>query len=128
MSHVTPVHRVILPTEVIELENVPIQFDLLGSDGNLFTPDTMTATLYDEATETLLGGRTEAQDVFNTNGFTISSGVVTWQPTATDHTFIGTAPTEKHILLIEGQWDDAGTTRLYKQELEFTVRNLRYVS
>jgi hypothetical protein len=123
-----PVYRAILTTEVIELENVPIQFDLLGSDGELFTPDTMLVTLYDKDTETLLGGRTEAMDGFNANGFTISTGVVTWQPTITDHTFVGTSPTEEHILLIEGQWDDTGTTRLYKQELLFTVRNLRYVS
>ena len=124
----TPVYRVELTTEVIEGENIPIQFTLLGSDGNPFTPDTMLGTLYDKRSETLLGGRTEAQNIFNANGFTISTGVVTWQPTTTDHTIVGTAPTEQHILLVEGQWDDGGTTRLYKQELLFTVRNLRYVS
>jgi hypothetical protein len=123
----TPVYRVELTTEVIEGENIPIQFTLLGSDGNPFTPDTMLGTLYDKKTETLLGGRTEAQDIFNLNGFTISTGVVTWKPTATDHTVVGKEPTEQHILLVEGQWDDGGTTRYYKQELLFTVRNLRYV-
>lgn len=84
---------------------------------------TLTLTLYEETTETILNTR-NAQNVFNTNNVTVSaSGFVTWQSQPADNSCVGTALLEEHVALFEWSWADGQGS----EEIHYYIANLAQV-
>ena len=88
---------------------------LLDEYGNAINPSsllTLTLTLYDEATATLLNGR-NAQNVLNQSGTGVTvatGGVLNWIMSPADNTiidpYIPVGEHERHIALFRWTWTD----------------------
>lgn len=86
---------------------------------------TLTLTLYDKATGTIINNR-NAQSVNNTNGVTItSSGVLTWTVSYADTAMVGTRKVERHVGVFVGTWS-AGAKK-FVHEVEMDVVNVTKV-
>ena len=104
--------------------------DETGTSIHLNDMTTITLTLYDEYTGTIINSR-NAQDVKNTNNVTYSNpGILTWTLQPNDNIIVSndirTNGYEKHIALFEFTWDSGA--KAGKHELEFQVRQLNKVT
>ncbi len=83
---------------------------------------TVTLTLYERKTGTILNSRS-AQSVLDVNGGTVSStGLLTLILSNLDNALVSQSPSsEEHVALIEWTWSSG--TRFGKKELTFTVMN-----
>jgi hypothetical protein len=85
----------------------------------------LTATLYDEATESIINSR-NAQSVLDANGGTVASdGTLTLRLQPLDAVIVGTLDAgeiEAHVLLIGWTWSDGVLTRTGKETREIGVR------
>lgn len=91
--------------------------------------DSITLTLYDVATGTIINSRT-AQDVLNTNQVTIhaTSGLLTWSALPADMAIVGTpdaGDVETHVALFECVYS---TTKGLNHEVTIYVQQLTNVS
>lgn len=88
--------------------------------------DTLTLTVYDVDTGTILNSRSQ-QNVKNVNGVTISAGgALVWTIAPADVAIIDdTKQFEQHVALFEGVW---ATTKKFKHEIPMLVRNVVRVS
>ena len=91
---------------------------------------TITLTLYDDYTGTIINSR-NAQNVKNTNNVTYTeAGLLTWTLQPNDNIIVSsdvrTNSYEKHIALFEFTWDSGA--KAGKHELEFQVRQLNKVT
>ena len=89
---------------------------------------TITLTLYDVETGTIINSR-NAQDVKNTNNVTVdSAGLLTWTIQSADNEIIGTrrraGQYEKHVALFEYTW----SSKASKHELILEIRQLDKVT
>ena len=120
---------------------IPVRFDVLErttprysativddqgvaiSSANL---STITLTLYEKKTGSIVNSRDE-QNVKNANNVTIdASGVLVWSIQVADLVMVNTNNTnETHVALFEWTWD-AGT-KSGKHEVELAVKNLTKV-
>lgn len=86
--------------------------------------NTLTLTLYESRTGTILNGR-NAQNVKNANDVTIDAqGVLTWLVKAEDAICVTAYPKEVHVALFQITWGDG---RAHRWEHRFTVINLNKV-
>ena len=84
--------------------------------------DSLTLTVYEAASGTILNGR-DAQNVKNTNGVTITAGgALTWVLDPADNAVLGTGPSERHVALFIATW--ASGAKKCPHELTWHVRNL----
>jgi len=126
------VHRLSLPSNVVEETNPPIYFKVVNKlTGTGLTLDSLTLTLYDEATGTIINSRNK-QDVLNANGVTVNLsgpdvGEVAWQPDSADMKIVtlNTRSPERHIALWEWTW--TGGSRYGKREMLIPVEDLSKV-
>lgn len=91
---------------------------------------TLTLTLYDVDTLTIINSRT-AQNVLNTNNVTVDSdGLLTWLIQPADNAIVGTRRRanqyEKHVALFEYTWSSG--TKASKHEVILEVRQLNKVT
>lgn len=91
---------------------------------------TITLTLYDDYTGTIINSR-NAQNVKNTNNVTYTeAGLLTWTLQPNDNIIVSsdvrTNSYEKHIALFEFTWDSGA--KAGKHELEFQVRQINKVT
>ena len=91
---------------------------------------TLTLTLYDEETGTVINSRND-QDVLNTNNVTVSSaGLLTWLIQPGDNAIVGTrrraGQYEKHVALFEYTWSSG--SKASKHELTLEIRQLDKVT
>jgi len=125
-------YRTILTDKIAERQTRPLTIQVVDQNGNPLTADqiaTLTLTLYDAATGTVINGRNK-QNVLNANGCVIDvlSGMLNWTMDTLDNIAIGTATFEKHKALFEWTWNKPdGGTGYGKYELVFTVENLQMV-
>ena len=102
--------------------------DASGTALPLASIDSLTLTLYDKATGTIINSR-NAQDVLNTNQVTVhaTSGLLTWTALPADMAIVGT-PTagvlETHVALFECVYS---TTKGLNHEVEIYVKQLTNV-
>ena len=86
---------------------------------------TLTLTLYDNVTQSIINSRTD-QDVLNANNVTVSSGgVLVWTMQAADNNIIGRTPIdsyENHRALFEWTW--ASGARAGSHEVIIEVLNI----
>lgn len=115
--------------EVLERTSVWVSGVFTDADGD-FIPvsslSTVTLTLYDEGTKTILNSR-NAQNVLNNNGVSINSdGVMVWIMVPDDNAILNaSAVSERHVALFEWTW---GTPARYgKMEIGLQVINLNKV-
>lgn len=87
---------------------------------------TLTLTLYDLASETILNSRNR-QNVLNANNVIIDvAGVLTWTMQPADNVLVDTtAKQERHVALFEWTWDSGGKAGKY--EVKIDVENLKKV-
>ena len=87
---------------------------------------TLTLTLYDQTSETILNSRNR-QDVLNTNNVAIdASGVLTWTMQPADNAVLdATQKVERHVALFEWTWDSGAKAGKY--EVKIDVENLKKV-
>jgi hypothetical protein len=82
---------------------------------------TLTLTLYERRTRTILNSRT-ASNVLNANGGTLTAGVLTLVLSALDNALVSQDSTrEDHVALLEYTW--ASGAKSGKKEITFTVAN-----
>lgn len=91
---------------------------------------TLTLTLYDVETGTIINSR-NAQNVHNTNNVTVSSeGVLAWTIQALDNAIVGTrrraGQYEKHVALFEYTWSSG--SKASKHEVILEIRQLDKVT
>jgi hypothetical protein len=88
---------------------------------------TLTLTLYDKATGTIINSRND-QDVLNTNGVSVDgSGNVVWIMEPEDNAVVtATSKVEKHIALFEWTWDSGNKEG--RHEVVLQVKNLTKVT
>lgn len=88
---------------------------------------TLTLTLYDEQTGTILNARS-AQNVLNANNVVVdANGVLTWTMQPADNALVtSTQVVERHIALFTFTW--SGGTKTGRWEAAFTIANLGQVS
>ena len=91
---------------------------------------TLTLTLYDVETGTIINSR-NAQNVHNTNNVTVTSGgVLTWEIQPADNAIIGTrrraGQYEKHVALFEYSWSSG--SKASKHEVILDIRQLDKVT
>lgn len=112
--------------------------DEAGDDADLTILETLTVTLYDKKTGTVINGRT-SQDILNANGVTIYAARqtvaigeslfpynMTWLLTANDNGIVGTDPVEDHAAMFVGTW--SGGTLQVRHEFAWKVINLQGTS
>ena len=84
--------------------------------------DSLTLTVYAVDTGAIVNSR-NAQNVWNTNGVTITSeGVLTWTLSPADNTILTGAALERHAAMFLAVW--ASGTKKCPHELTWLVRNL----
>ena len=91
---------------------------------------TLTLTLYDVETGTIINSR-NAQNVHNTNNVTVSSkGVLAWTIQALDNAIVGTrrraGQYEKHVALFEYTWSSG--SKASKHDVILEIRQLDKVT
>ena len=91
---------------------------------------TLTLTLYDAETGTVINSRND-QDVLNTNNVTVSSaGLLTWLIQPADNAIVGTrrraGQYEKHVALFEYTWSSG--SKASKHEVTLEIRQLDKVT
>tara|TARA_R100000808_G_C2154987_1_gene166576 strand:+ start:8339 stop:8731 length:393 start_codon:yes stop_codon:yes gene_type:complete len=91
---------------------------------------TLTLTLYDAETGTIINSRDD-QNVLNTNNVTVdSAGLLTWLIQPGDNAIIGTRRRagmyEKHVALFEYTWSSG--SKASKHELTLEIRQLDKVT
>ena len=104
--------------------------DETASALSLSSLHTITLTLYDKESGTIINSRSD-QDVKNTNNVTITSGgVLTWSVQPADNLVVGTnirvGGYETHVALFEYTWDSGASAG--RHELEIEVRQLDKVT
>ncbi len=89
--------------------------------------NTLTLTLYDELTDSLLGGRSAQQNILGINGGSVGEdGLLSLQLTASDMTIqTPSRVREVHVALIEWVYN---TVLGNKLNIKFTVANLNKVT
>ena len=102
--------------------------DAAGVALPLASVDSLTLTLYDKTTGTIINSRT-AQDVLNTNQVTFhaTSGLLTWTALPADMAIVGTPAAgvlETHVALFEIVYS---TTKGLNHEVEIYVKQLTNV-
>lgn len=92
-----------------------------------FKPETLTLTLYDVATGTIINNRNHVS-IRDANGGTVSiDGLLTLQLDPADTVIVTPASSqERHIALLEWTW--SGGTKTGRYELEMLVNNLAQVT
>lgn len=100
--------------------------DETGAGVSAGSLSTLTLTLYDKLTGTIINGR-NAQNVLNASNVTIdASGNVVWSMVAADNPILDdTLTLETHVALFQATW---GTGKGANIEIEFQVRNIARVS
>jgi hypothetical protein len=85
--------------------------------------DSLTLTLFDVATETIINARDD-QDVLNAHGVTISeAGEIVWTIEPDDNVIVTVRRTlEKHEARFSATW---GSTKRSEHVLQYYVRNLK---
>lgn len=92
-------------------------------DGTALT--TLTLTLYDKATGTIINSR-NAQDVNGTNGVALTAtGGLTWTIAYADTAMVGTKEIERHVGVFVGTWSSG--TKKFVHEVEMDVVNVTKV-
>lgn len=88
---------------------------------------TLTLTLYDKSTGTIINSR-NAQDVKNTNGVSVDgSGNVIWVMEPDDNAIVtATSKVEKHIALFQWTWNSGA--KAGRHEIVIQVKNLTKVT
>ena len=91
---------------------------------------TLTLTLYDAETGTVINSRND-QDVLNTNNVTVSSaGLLTWLIQPADNAIVGTrrraGQYEKHVALFEYTWSSG--SKASEHEVTLEIRQLDKVT
>lgn len=104
--------------------------DVQDHEGNAIAGSsltTLTLTLYDKATGTIINNR-NAQNVLNVNGVTVDgSGNLVWVMTPDDNAILTAASkVEKHIALFQWTWDSGA--KAGKHEVTIQVKNLTKVT
>ncbi len=89
---------------------------------------TLTLTLYDFISGTIINSRSK-QDILNKNNVTIDgNGLLTWDMVVADNAIMGTSVLvgglEQHVALFEYTW---GVAKAWKHEVKFDVLNLAKV-
>lgn len=87
---------------------------------------TLTLTLYDQASGTIINSR-DAQDILNTHNVTVSAlGVLVWTMQPADNAIVGTSVAagyrERHVALF--QWTWSAGTKAGKYEVLIDVEQL----
>ena len=113
-----------------EKSSAKIKATLKDEDGVVIpsaTLQTLTLTLYDLITETIINSR-DAVDALNANNVTLhaTSGLLTYSMQPDDNQIIGTVSEEVHIILFQGIWS-AGT-RAVRHQIQVTVSNFLKVT
>lgn len=106
--------------QIVDYDNTPIPAASL---------DTLTLTLYDKSSSTIINSR-DAQDVLNANNVTVdASGNVTWTMQPEDNIIVSetllAGRKEAHIALFEWTWD---TSKKGKYEEQFDIKQLEKVT
>lgn len=84
---------------------------------------TLTLTLYDSSTESIINSRNDS-DINGVNGGSVdASGNLVMKLSPADNALIGTGDSEKHIALIEWTYNSGADTG--RAEVIFTVANLK---
>lgn len=84
---------------------------------------TLTLTLYDSSTESIINSRNDS-DINGVNGGSVdASGNLVMKLSPADNALIGTGDSEKHIALIEWTYNAGADTG--RAEVIFTVANLK---
>lgn len=113
-------------TEINEETTGRLRFPLLDEDAEavaLANLVTLTLTLYDADTGTIINSR-NAQNVLNTNNVTVSSsGLVEWALQPEDTLLVGSSILEEHVALFRWTW----TGGQQSEEIRHYVRNLGFV-
>ena len=92
-------------------------------DGTALT--TLTLTLYDKKTGTVINSR-NALNALNANGVAVTSaGALTWTIAKEDTIVVGTAQMEWHVAVFSGTWS-SGAKR-FVHEIEMRVVNIKRV-
>ncbi|MFA5715792.1 MAG: hypothetical protein WC998_08625 [Candidatus Paceibacterota bacterium] len=84
---------------------------------------TLTLTLYDKTTGTIINSR-DGQSILNTNNVTIASGgLLTWTMQPADNAIVTTASFasgqyEKHIALFEWTWNSGAKAGKYEVQID----------
>jgi hypothetical protein len=88
---------------------------------------TLTLTLYDKSTGTIINSRND-QDVLNTNGVSVdANGNVVWLMDPDDNAIVtSTSKVEKHVALFKWTWDSGNKEG--KHEIVIQVKNLTKVT
>jgi hypothetical protein len=118
-------HRPIVIEEG-ESMNIGISFhDMAGvaiTKANLIT---LTITLIDVATSTVLNSR-NGQSILDANGGTVTNdGVLTMRLDAADAPMVGTASRESHLARFTWTWNDGVSVRTGKVEVVFDVVDVK---
>lgn len=102
--------------------------DEAGANISLSALVTLTLTLYDQVSGSILNGR-DAQNVLNANNVAVSStGAVVWSLQPADNAIVNSAiDTELHIALFKGTYAVAGS-KSFNHEYSIRVVNLSKVS
>jgi hypothetical protein len=87
--------------------------------------DSLTLTLYDVGTDTIINSR-DAMDILNTHNGTFASetGIGTMSFTPLDTVIVGTVAdgdTEEHIALFEAIWNDGDSRRNWQVRMNVTA-------
>jgi hypothetical protein len=94
---------------------------LRDEDNEGFKPATLTLTLYDAPTLTILNSRNK-QNILDANGGEVTfDGEFTFEFSPNDNVIVGNRKEERHVALFEWSWEVG--SRKGKHEVHFTVRN-----
>lgn len=90
--------------------------------------DTLTLTLYDQATQTVINNR-NAQDILDANNSSVDATCnVTIELDAADNPIVNANREagfrEKHVALVTWGWNDGNTDRIGRELLEFWVEQV----
>lgn len=120
-----------LTVTVDEGESCDVDYTFKDMAGNAIVKSsliTLTATLFDEKTETIINSR-DAQDVKDANGGTVATdGTLTLRLQPLDAAIVSTTltaeKTERHILRLEWTWNDGMLTRTGRASRAIIVQNV----
>lgn len=100
--------RIMLDEDIAELSTPIVTFQIVNEEGIGMLPETLSLTLFDRETKTIINERSE-QDVLNTNGITIDeNGNVEWVMMANDNPIIDdTKNVETHVMQFNWSWSNS---------------------
>lgn len=114
-----------LTTAIAEESSAKISGTLDDLDGTGFKPETLTLTLYDQATGEVINSR-DAQSILDANGGTVSSaGAFELTLSPDDNVIVGSGRRETHVALIAWTWDSGAKEG--RAEVHITIENLANV-